>query len=453
MLDVLGVLIAFVSVILLLSMVVTALVQATKSLLRLRGRNLLVGVASLLDSLGDRGSGDSPGESENQPANGAAGQNKRDGLMARAADLIRGWTRNPSKQRAASLLNNSRLASVDTVIGENDLTSILAGPKLTWADPEQLADLVRQELSPTADTHSDPGAKSGDALGAEGDAPAEVIPADSTQKDAQTQSIETGLKSLEPAMTNRLQFIMRMWTIFWALLVAGAYQVSAPELISSLSNNPNLAAAYGSRSDEVLGIAETFIGNPRYYEVGYEALDQLAVRYPDHAGLIDEVGIVEGTMDDLVTELENVTQGHLDATQSKDVAADYRCILSILAGQGEDCDEPTELSDISTQLAAFDIEFWGRGLNFYRDPANGHLKFDAIFGVLLTAILLTFGAPFWYEQLRTLAALRDPRSATRGQGSAESTSGVSIVEGPDGSRQINVGSNPNAATSETAGGG
>ena len=50
--DVLGVLIAFVSIILLLSIVVTGLVQATQAVFRVRGRNLLTSVARFLKTTG-----------------------------------------------------------------------------------------------------------------------------------------------------------------------------------------------------------------------------------------------------------------------------------------------------------------------------------------------------------------------------------------------------------------
>jgi len=61
------------------------------------------------------------------------------------------------------------------------------------------------------------------------------------------------------------------------------------------------------------------------------------------------------------------------------------------------------------KLASFGITWWQHGSAFYY--RNGSLDFSIIIGVLITAILLTFGAPFWFEQLRTLAALRDPRAA------------------------------------------
>src|SRR2546426_9137544 len=50
--NLIGIVVAFITVMLLLSLVVMALVQLTQSLLRLRARNLLVGISALLQAEG-----------------------------------------------------------------------------------------------------------------------------------------------------------------------------------------------------------------------------------------------------------------------------------------------------------------------------------------------------------------------------------------------------------------
>ena len=51
-------------------------------------------------------------------------------------------------------------------------------------------------------------------------------------------------------------------------------------------------------------------------------------------------------------------------------------------------------------LGMIDIRPWGQGTDFYWRPVN-------VAGVLVTAMLLSFGAPFWFEQLKNVASLRD----------------------------------------------
>jgi hypothetical protein len=61
-------------------------------------------------------------------------------------------------------------------------------------------------------------------------------------------------------------------------------------------------------------------------------------------------------------------------------------------------------------LGAIDIHLL-EDLSFYFGPDSkkktSHLLWSNILGVLMTGILLTFGAPFWYEKLRTMQVLQN----------------------------------------------
>lgn len=57
------------------------------------------------------------------------------------------------------------------------------------------------------------------------------------------------------------------------------------------------------------------------------------------------------------------------------------------------------------------LEPWPRGVEYFAnegpDALCERLRWDHIVEVLITAVLLTFGAPFWYDRLREIAGLRD----------------------------------------------
>ena len=55
---------------------------------------------------------------------------------------------------------------------------------------------------------------------------------------------------------------------------------------------------------------------------------------------------------------------------------------------------------MTSRLAKFDVKPWKHGWAFYQNSSN-------LFGILITAILLSFGAPFWFEWLGRLLKLRD----------------------------------------------
>jgi hypothetical protein len=173
---VLGVLIAFVTVILLLSMVVTGLVQATQAVLRLRSRNLQQGVATLLAKY----------------ANDKASKS-----------VYRG--------RAAGVLNAPNLAVLEQVDqGESPMRRLL-GPKVSWAQPAELADAIAAAANSLR-------VGSG----------ARAAPPDSS-------GIEQDVVRMEPALKKRFALFMRVWTIFWSLIVAAAFQVNTPDLLSTFA--------------------------------------------------------------------------------------------------------------------------------------------------------------------------------------------------------------------------
>ena len=57
------------------------------------------------------------------------------------------------------------------------------------------------------------------------------------------------------------------------------------------------------------------------------------------------------------------------------------------------------------KLDRFNIAAWPYGMKFYRDEQG--IKWGNIAGVLITAIFLTFGAPFWFSRLQEAVNLRD----------------------------------------------
>ncbi len=79
-----------------------------------------------------------------------------------------------------------------------------------------------------------------------------------------------------------------------------------------------------------------------------------------------------------------------------------------LVKQGEDI---TAVQS-NVKLRAIDIQLWGEGWAYYTKPIKNrtgqeHFPISHLFGVLVTAVLITFGAPFWYQQLKRVSALKD----------------------------------------------
>ena len=91
------------------------------------------------------------------------------------------------------------------------------------------------------------------------------------------------------------------------------------------------------------------------------------------------------------------------------------------------------------RLGKLNIEPWGRGTEFYWTGSGKDRDINGanVVGVLIMAMLLTLGAPFWFQALRNLAGLRDllaPVTGKRKPGDATSGApGDSATDGQGGS--------------------
>ena len=179
---VIGVLIAIVTLLLLLSMVVTGLVQATQGLLRIRSKNLLVAVAAVL-----------------QKHYGAEFATKRERLKA-----------------AARILNADNIALVDQVSKPDSvLRRRWLGPRVSWAAAQDLADATLSQMERVQPSASGAASQTG-----------KVPVVDAGGRPQRTKaSMEHDFNQLEPALKKRFQRFMCTWTILWSFVVAIAFQV------------------------------------------------------------------------------------------------------------------------------------------------------------------------------------------------------------------------------------
>jgi hypothetical protein len=199
------------------------------------------------------------------------------------------------------------------------------------------------------------------------------------------------------AVTEQFTGWMR-WTTFAAsLLVAFVFQMSATALIKDLSTDKELRAKLEEAGDR-LAQKEAAIrtATASFPELSEKAIEKLAKEKPDIAGRLEEFSGRAVDEADATAELGLILEGHAE----RDPAV-KRFSEIITESLGDSSKAATALSNFAkSELALIDITFWRGGWSFYGDFAN-------LFGVLLTGILLSFGAPFWYERLRDLQVLRD----------------------------------------------
>lgn len=344
-------LIGFITVMLLLSVLVTALVQATQATFRLRARNLKKGVLALFDN--------------------ALGGKPKD-----------------NKERVEKLLNSRGIDVVKQDTINNNSAKRIKGPVVRVIGRiigSAVSNIEKEELK-NALSH----------VKAELD-------------DEQIEKIKTGInefwENIENLMKKRFLFIVRIISIAWAIIVAFYFQVSAPHLLNRLSidsdfRNRLVAEAVNLTNEQGDKLDLTV----EYQDISEQALEKLEEKHPKFKEKLEEAS---GTGDDkaaLKEELKIVIEGEGTDKERADILNSYDKILDELYEENRE-KSIEKVQEITSRLGRINIIPWQYGNQFYKK--NGAIQWGKIIGVLFTAILLSFGAPFWYEKLKEVLKLRD----------------------------------------------
>lgn len=368
LLDVLAIVIAFAAVMLLLSLLVTSLAQATQAALRLRARNLQSGLASILDPEFKSG--------------------------ARAL--------------AASLLNSVEVSVLRRRKDPTSWFSRLRGPFVSWVEPQRLREALTKEVG----DKSEPSAK---------EEKADEEPATSA---VDVDATVERFRRLDAPLKKRFALAMRMISVSWALIVALVFQVSTPMLLERLSTDPEYRERLAGRAEEILEYGGEALGRLEVGDASETALERLMERHPELRGEVEEATseevFPEAAAEDLAEFLEQ-------SPDRESLVEEYKSLLT------EELEERREVAvaearEATSQLAAIDITPWRYGGRFYWDRG---LKLANLLGVLVTAILLTLGAPFWFNTLKQAVALRDLLSPRKNEDDADSEESSNDDTGDD----------------------
>lgn len=292
-LDVLGTLIAFLTLIALLSVFVTTIVQLVQATLRLRARNLQMCLAGLVMKA--------------QKTDPDFGVKRLTGETLKAKEL------------AAKILNSPDVSPISQV---SDPTSFwhyyISAPKVSWVEPAELEEAIKDK--------------------------------DFGLNDDQQATLVADFKTYTPHLRRRFQFICKIYTVAISFIVAIGFQVSAPETFSRLSEQTVEQQKFASDASALLA----------QYQAELEA------------------------------------DSPIDEQDAEALEEDVDKKLAELAGVG--------------------LEWWPNA-DFYCDGEEWQVS--NMIGVLMTAVLLSLGAPFWFEQLGRVVGLRDTLARYSGEKDSE----------------------------------
>jgi hypothetical protein len=339
--DMLGILAAFIMVILLLSLIVTSLVQITQATFGIRGKNLHHAVSRMLTEL----------------QIDQSGETRKEGKKT-------------AKKNANELMNAVPAALLTRSASTNPFFRIW-GSGVSWIEADEFEEAVDRKKH------------------------------DLGLKDFQVTEIKEGFKKIEKPMQKRLKRSMRYVTVGWAIAVAVCFQVSTPALLGRLSGDEELVGTVLASAESNYEDVEKAITRLKSYEdVAAQALEELEASHPDAGPDIEEAAGIGSTREEIVAELNDVLA---DDEMRDEIVADYERRLDELVEENRLL-AIHEASMAMQNLSLFGIEPWGDA-SFYW--SGGKPQIANIVGVAITAFLLSFGAPFWFDRLKEVAGLRD----------------------------------------------
>lgn len=390
LMDLLGALMGFISVILLLSLIVTGLAQVIQSTLRLRGRNLYAGLQVLLRKI-------------------------------RTKDDVY-----DSSELAYQICNSTSLMPIKGQIFPSSIPffseNIPIMPKeirLPWLTGIARTRIEKDELI--------------DALAEE--AGIDISNTETEEFKKLEEKVEKYYPRLEKSLEKRFKYTMHNVSFFCSFAVAVAFQISSPQLLSDLTTNPEMREKYLQLAEGTLEYAEGAISRLAEYEdLSGMALNQLQEvlkkEEPELSMKLEAVSGIGESKEDTYDEFEIVLQD-LDPEERQRVAAHYDEIFDELNAK-MNSNAREEIRNAANRLATVNIEPWPHGPEFYYSKSgpgweNIHPEWSNILGVLMTAILLTFGAPFWFQRLKEVANLRDALSPKEKQNSNKNEAGKNLT--------------------------
>jgi hypothetical protein len=213
------------------------------------------------------------------------------------------------------------------------------------------------------------------------------------------EKIKQSFVSLYGFMQKRFLALTRVWSAAFAILIAFTFQVDSFDLLRRISSDPEMRLQLEQTAIGLVGEnGQDMFSTLTYEDISDSALVSLQTSYPKLAQQIEQVSGIGQDRDEIIQELDDIMTAELP-DMKEEVVEKYGDLLDDLH-QKEIQQGLERYNQYTGQLALFDIRPFNYGWDYYWNIQN-------ILGMLMTAIFLTFGAPFWFERLRELIKLKD----------------------------------------------
>ena len=219
------------------------------------------------------------------------------------------------------------------------------------------------------------------------------------------QGVEKWFNTVMDHASTRFTKHNRFWTLVIAIGLTVFFRVDSIEIFTQIFSSPELQAKLVSAADGVNKQAEEILQRKH---VGSQALEDLVAQGKVSDATKTQLATIPPNRDTCADGAAYL-QGISTATDAEKQAFNTICDdkqKAILGNAGSDIKQLTNRLD-SQSLSVFNQVKWsdlfegGAKLTALCQEFRGHLR-----GLVLTVLLLSLGAPFWFDALKNLVSLR-----------------------------------------------
>jgi hypothetical protein len=252
--------------------------------------------------------------------------------------------------------------------------------------------------------------------------------------------VEAWFDMVMKRVSQRFTMQIRIWTVVFAFLLAFGIHLDSFDIFNQLLGNPVLRQKLVDQSEAMLKEADAVLGSPTAGSQSTELTVSPKVLDDQMKELIDKdldknkeatPGLL-GTRPKFnnVTEAETWLQNNLKPEVNQDrkneLSAKYRGrVISGLRAEAKNISDLFQNAGLKLLPEALPRWEKNKGLGVFLSDWIAYLWPDSkrnLFGILVSAGLLSLGAPFWYNTLKTLSNLR-PMVATKQEKQKQETAG------------------------------
>ena len=222
------------------------------------------------------------------------------------------------------------------------------------------------------------------------------------------KKIKTHFERIENEMAERFQAWMNWLSIFVAFLVVGLFQINSFELLKKLSLDEDYRVALSAYYEKVDGPLLLIDSKEIFLNVNDRVNNEFILKYRAQEKSVEQLSAVGNeNIDDALIDYSNVLENSPEFQQGH--FSEYKLLLT-RSLEEELKYQREKITGSMKELTEYDFEPLPNGKEYFYQSDGSLIK--NWLGMIISAILISLGSPFWFSTVRNLIGLREMLSSS-----------------------------------------